>query len=154
AYAAVLGFAFAFAPSGVAVRLLILYGMSILAMPLLLTWVFQGHNQMATVAAANVIRQGIFAAVVFGFVRTTGAIWYVPAAEIAAVAGAAGFCVWQYRQRFVASVLPARRVSRHIFREGGAIGLGQMFWAVRMYGGVIVLGQIASAEDVGLFAAA
>lgn len=144
--------------SSMRTRILLVYGLSLVPMPFFLNWVFQGHEQMGTVAVATVLRQGVFAATVFGFVREVTELWIVAAGEVAGVACAVAYCLWVYRRRFGrpdAEGQPVRRwFSRRLFREGVPIGLGQMFWAARMFAGTIILGLIASDADVGFFGSA
>jgi PST family polysaccharide transporter len=137
----------------VVTRLLLIYGASLLAAPLLLQWVFQGRERMGVVAAAQVIRQMIFAVVVFVFTRDAERVWVAAVAEVAAVCGAAIFCVWAYRRQFGFEGLRFA-VSSRLFREGAVIGLGQMFWVARIFGATLILGLIAPADEVGYFAGA
>ncbi len=154
AYAAVACFALIIDRSALVTRLLFLYGLSLLGMPLLLQWVFQGHDQMRTAAAINLIRQATYAVVVFAFVRTPEQIWVVAMAEVAGVVLAALFGLWQYQSRFEMAKWAQVKISQRLFREGVPIGLSQLFWMVRMYGATVVLGLIASPQDVGFFGAA
>lgn len=154
AYAAVLACALLIDFSPIVSRLLLIYGMSLLAMPLLLQWVFQGYDRMQVVGATQVIRQTVFALLVFALVREYRQIWLVAAAELAGVCSAAAYGLWMYR-RLVGPVMPARpKITGRLFREGIPIGLSQMFWLVKMYGATLILGTIASAQDIGFFAAA
>src|SRR5262249_30061544 len=75
AYAAMIAFALLSDHTLIVTRLLLIYGASLLFGPLLLQWVFQGHDRMRVVAAAQVIRQTVFAAIVFIFVREAERIW-------------------------------------------------------------------------------
>ncbi|MCG3160955.1 MAG: putative O-antigen transporter [Acidobacteria bacterium] len=153
AYAMIIAFALMREGAPVVTRLLLIYGASLLAMPLLLQWVFQGHERMRVVAVAQIIRQLVFAVVVFVFVREAGRIWFAAAAEVAAVCGAAFFSVWMYRRQFGFERLRFA-VSSRLFREGAVIGLGQMFWVARIFGATLILGLIAPAQEVGYFAGA
>ncbi len=135
-------------------QLLLIYGISLFAMPFLLQWVFQGHDRMGTVAAAQLIRQGTFAMLVFAAVRQATQLWWVAAAEICGVALAAGYTVWMYHHRLRKRLTMQLRPSRQLFREAAPIGVSQMLWVLRMYSGTLILGFIAPAPDVGLFAAA
>jgi len=153
AYAAIIAFALLFDHAPVVTQLLLIYGASLLLGPLLLQWVFQGHDRMRVVAAAQIIRQMVFAAVVFIFVREAGRIWLAAVAEIAGALSAALYGVWMYRRQF--GIKRARlTISSRLFREGAVIGLGQMFWVARIFGATLILGFIAPAEEVGYFAGA
>lgn len=135
-------------------KLLLLYGASLLATPLLLQWVFQGHDRMVVVAVAQVLRQSVFAFVVFAGVRNAERLWLAAVAEIAAVGIAAGYCVWMYGREFDGLTKIRARFSGRLFREGVPIGLSQLFWVVRIFGGTLILGSLASASEVGFFAGA
>ncbi|MBK9314444.1 MAG: oligosaccharide flippase family protein [Acidobacteria bacterium] len=152
-YAALIGFAFMIDHSIVVTQLLLLYGASLLALPLLLQWVFQGHDMMGTVAAAQLIRQAVFAIVIFVFVRTPDQIWYAAIAEIAGVCCTAIFCSVIYLNRF-GFIRRIHLISGKLIREGIPIGLGQMFWVVRFIGSTLIMGLIAASADVGYFAGA
>ncbi|HVF11319.1 MAG TPA: oligosaccharide flippase family protein [Abditibacteriaceae bacterium] len=154
AYLAVVLLAFWLDRSPMVTWLLLIYGVSLLAAPLLLQWVFQGHDRMQVVAAAQMIRQTIFAAVVFAFVRGPAQLLFVAIAEVAGVSSAAAYCVWMYRRHFKAGGRARPVITKHLFSEGAPIGLSQMFWVVRMFGATLILGMVAAAEDVGFFAGA
>lgn len=154
AYATLLAFALLLDRPPIVTRLLLLYGLSLFAMPWLLQWVFQGHDRMQTVAAAQVIRQTVFSLVVFGLVHNSTQIWLVAVAEISGVCSAAAYTVWMYRRHFGGGIHIRLGWSPHLLREGVPIGLSQMFWVVRMSGATLLLGVIASAQDVGFFASA
>ncbi len=157
AYAAIIAFALLFNHAPLVTQLLLIYGASLLATPLLLQWVFQGHDRMRDVAAAQIIRQAVFAAIVFIFAHGAGRLWLVAVAEVAGVCGAAIYCVLMYRRRFGRQFNQQRArasISSRLFREGAVIGLGQMFWVARIFGATLILGFIAPAEEVGYFAGA
>jgi len=153
AYAALIGFAFLIDHPAVVTRLLLLYGASLLAFPLLLQWVFQGHDMMGVVSVAQLIRQGVFVVVIFVFVRRPERIHYAAVAEIAGVCCAAAFCTIVYLKRF-GLARKLQFVSSRLIREGVPIGLGQMFWVVRFFGSILMIGLIAAPADVGYFAGA
>src|SRR5215468_3233996 len=153
AYAAMITFALMSNHTLIVTRLLLIYGASLLFGPLLFQWVFQGHDRMRVVAAAQVIRQTVFAAIVFIFVREAGRIWIAAVAEVAGVASAAIYIVRAYQRQFGVKRLRLS-VTPRLFREGAVIGLSQMFWVARIFGATLILGFIAPAEEVGYFAGA
>jgi PST family polysaccharide transporter len=154
AYAAVIGLAVLLDRPAIVTQLLVIYGASLLFMPFLLQWVFQGHDQMQTVAVAQVIRQTVFAAVVFACVRDAAHVWFVAVAEVAGAGSAAAYCLWMYRRRFGAGIRARLVISKPLLRDGATIGLSQMFWTVRMFGATLIVGLVASPQDLGFFAAA
>ena len=153
-YVALVVVALVFGQSAVMTRLLLVYGLSLLAMPLLLQWVFQGHDRMQTVAAIQVIRQTVFAVMVFALVRQASQIWLVGLAETIGAVSAAAFGVWAYRRKLNGGIQLRWQVSRQMLREGTTIGLSQIFWVMKMSGATLILGLIASVEDVGYFGGA
>lgn len=148
-------FAFLFVDDPMVRSLLLIYGLSLWALPLLLQWVFQGHDRMNLVALTQIIRQTIFVGIVFAFVKEANNLLLVGVAEVVAVTVAALFSVWLYRRYLLSDkglLRPAFSV--RIFREGAPIGLSQMFWTVKMFGATLILGLVATAEDTGYFAGA
>ncbi len=153
-YLVVVVFALAFDHAALLTRLLLVYGLSLLVMPMLLQWVFQGHDRMQTVAVIQIMRQTIFAALVFALVHRVEQVWLVGLAETVGASGAAVFGVWAYRRRLNGRIRLRQGVSPQLLREGATIGLSQIFWVVKMSGATLILGLIATAEDVGYFGGA
>jgi PST family polysaccharide transporter len=135
-------------------RLIVLYGLSLFPMPWMLQWVFQGHDRMGAVASMQVMRQGVYAVVVVAFLRDATRLWSVALAEAAGIVAVATVSLWLYRRCF-GQAAPFRPVlSVRLIREGATIGLSQVFWSARMFGATVVVGLVATAEDVGYFGAA
>ncbi|MEZ5428809.1 MAG: flippase [Pyrinomonadaceae bacterium] len=147
-------FAFGFTDDPVLRNLLLIYGLSLWMLPFLLQWVFQGYDRMNLVAVAQIIRQSVFVAVIFIFVRSISDLYFVGIAEIAGVSCAALFTVWIYRQKFAPQIDWRPRLSAQLFRQGLPIGLSQMFWTFKMFGATFIVGLVATAEDTGYFAGA
>lgn len=135
-------------------RLVLVYGLVLLLMPLMLQWVFQGHDLMREVAVMQVVRQGVFAVLVLALVRDAERLWLVALAEVGGAAALAVVSLWLYKLRFGRSVRLVGSFSRPLLIEGGTIGLGQIFWSLRLYGATLVVGVIAGSTDVGYFGAA
>ncbi len=154
AYIAVVALALLLDRPPVVTQLLLIYSLSLLAMPLLLQWVFQGHDQMQLVSVLHLIHKSVFAILVLTFVRGAAHIWFVAVAELAAVCSAVAYGIWIYRHRFGGTIQRPSAISKRLFCEGVPIGLSQMFLMVRMFGATLIVGIIASAEDVGFFAGA
>ena len=141
-------------PAPILTRLILIYGLGLLVMPLLLQWVFQGHDQMQTVAIMGLVRQGVYAALVFALLREASQIWVAAVAEVAGVCSVAVYGLWVYHRRFGSGLRARLTLSSHLLREGVPIGLGQMFWMVRMFGATVILGLVAFPQDVGFFGGA
>jgi PST family polysaccharide transporter len=153
-YLAIVVFALLLDRGPLVMRLLLVYGLSLWALPLLLQWVFQGHERMKLVAIAQIVRQLVFCTVVFSLVRGPEEVLWVAWAEVAGVSATAIFCLIVYRRYFRKEPTVPSSKPIHLFREGVPIGLSQMFWVVKMFGGTLILGLIASAQSVGFFAGA
>jgi PST family polysaccharide transporter len=154
AIAGILAFTWLFRLSTVMTQLLLIYSLSLLATPLLLQWVFQAHSRMDVVAALQILRQVVYAAVIFAFVRRENQIWLVAVAEIAAVTTAAAVGLWAYRRQFGPRIRAPLVITRRLFLEGVPIGLSQALWMIRMFGATVIVGVIAVPQDVGFFGAA
>ena len=70
-------------------RLVLLYGLSLLVMPLGLQWVFQGHERMNVAAGLQITRQAVFAIVILSVFRDPLRLWPVAIAEVAGAAAVA-----------------------------------------------------------------
>ena len=137
--------------------LLILYGVSLLGIPGLLHWFFQGHDLMHWVAVAQIIRQGVFAALVLPFLTETTPLFYIGLFECASVSAVVLFCVWIVR-RNPAWRLPALQFDwpallKHL-REAAPIGLCDMAWAMLWYFSTVLLGFMVTDQQLGWFGAA
>ncbi len=154
AYSVILLLILALQRAGILESLLLLYGLSLFAAPLMLSWVFQGFEKMNTVAAIQLIRQSVFAVIVLVFVRSVDLLLFVAFAEIAAVFAAAVFSIWAVRKKLRLRIKLSLRFSPQLFREGVPIGLSQMLWVVKMFGATLIVGLIATPEDTGYFAGA
>ena len=154
AYVGLLLFVYLVDRPPVSEQLVLLYGLCLLLMPLGLQWVFQGHEKMHAVAALQLVRQAVFAAIVFALLRDADGIWAVAVAEIVAVAAFATVSIWFYRLYFGKLIPFPFAFSDSLIREGAVIGLGRLSWSARILGATAVVGLFASDEDVGYFAAA
>lgn len=164
AFIGVIGFALLLDRSSLVTQMLLVYGLSLFGLPFMLTWVFQGHQRMKTVAMIQVIRQGVYAGVVFIFVHSAAQILSTGVAELAGVVAAALYSIWIYRSRLLVRDKQAGslrfnwnsrlKISKQLFQEGVPIGLSQIFWTMRMFGATVLLGIIALPEEVGYFSSA
>ena len=84
------------APIGV---LLSIYGLGFLLMPLQLQWLFQGRGRMQWVAAASVVRYGVFAGLIFLCLRTETTLVRIGIFECHLAAGVLGACASGWRGR-------------------------------------------------------
>jgi O-antigen/teichoic acid export membrane protein len=136
-------------------QLLLLYGLTLFALPALLPFVFQGLDLMRQVAVASVMRWSLFAAGVLIFVRHPGATWIVPVVE-----GVAILCVVIYY--FVVLPKPFASAEKRIdfryafsmFRRAFPIGASELVWALKIYFATVLLGIFINGPEVGWFGAA
>ena len=154
--AALIAFA-AFVNKPAEVKLLILaYGVSLLLVPGLALWFFQGHDHMQWVAAAHLVRHGAFAACVFGFYRGGNPLWWIGAFEVGSVTVCVLFGYWIVTRRMgYRPVVPKMSLSLawvHL-RQAVPIGLSNMTWALLWLSPLVVLGMQVNDASLGWFAA-
>lgn len=126
---------------------------SLLGVPFLLNWVFQGRNEMFWYAAPTVLRWLVFLAGVLAIVRAPEHLVRLPAAEIAAVLAAAAGFLWACRRAGLRlSVRPGWDAA--LLRSVAPVGASNLIWAVRMYLPVMVVYGVAGSGAAGLFEAA
>lgn len=137
-------------------ELLLFYGCSLLGIPLLLQWYFQGHDEMHWVALASVVRYGVFAGLVLLLLTPETPLGWVGLIECAAVAAAALFCVIVAVRRF--GVWPLRlagvRAGAAYLREAAPIGLTELVWAFLWYTATVLSGLLVKDASLGWFGAA
>lgn len=154
AYLALVIFAFLIHKPPFVTQLLLIYGFSLIASPFLLRWVFQGHSIMGTAASIQVVRQILYAGVVFIFIRSASKIMLAGFAELAGVMGAVLFGAFMYRRQLGQKLQIKFNLTKRLFQDGIPIGLSQMFWMIRIFGATVIVGLIALPQDVGFFGAA
>lgn len=154
--AALVGFA-AFINKSPEVKLLIVaYGASLLVVPAMTLWFFQGHDAMHWAAAANLIRHGAFACCVFAFYRSGDPMWWIGIFEAVSVTACVVFGYWVViRKMGYRAALPSlgpRKAWAH-FREALPIGLSNLTWAVLWLAPLVVMGLRLDNASLGWFAA-
>lgn len=133
-----------------------LYGASLLLSPLLVQWYFQGREEMRWVAAASVLRNGVFAALVLAWVRPGSPLWRVGWIECAAAGAAAMLCAAVAQRRFGVSLFRARPVWNagwKRLREAAPVGLAELTWACMWYLPTTLLGFWRADASLGWFGA-
>ena len=137
-------------------ELLLLYGCSLLGIPLLLQWYFQGHDEMHWVALASLVRYGVFAGLVLAVLAPEMPLRQVGLIECGAVSAAALFClavaVWRFR------AWPSRpaggwRGAAAYLREAMPIGLTELVWALLWYVATVLSGLMVNDASLGWFGA-
>ena len=134
--------------------MLAVYGLVVFAVPLFNQWLFQGFRAMHLVAAATALRNVVFAAAVFAFVRPGADLRVVAAAEVAGAAALGVFTTIAYR-RF----LRIRPDPQGLFqgavamlRQSWPLGASEVTWAALWYSPGIVLGAVSSSEQMAWLA--
>ena len=136
-------------------KLILLYGLTLLAQPGLLPWVFQGRDLMGYVALASVIRWSFFAVGVLIFVRNPETMWIVPIVEGAAILCVSIYYFFAYSKHF--GSLGKRIDYRYAFsvlRQALPIGGSELVWALKVYFATVLLGIYINGPEVGWFGAA
>lgn len=154
AYAGLAAFATLYIDDAAVANLVLIYGMSLWILPLLLQWVFQGHDRMHLVSATQVVRQAVFAGVIFLFVAGADDLAIVGIAEIAAVGAAAGLGLLFYGAVFPQHLDLKPTISVEGLRSSAVIGLSQLFWVLKMFGATVIVGIVATPTDTGVFGGA
>jgi PST family polysaccharide transporter len=136
--------------------LLAWYGLSLLGIPYLLQWFFQAHDRMYWVGAASIVRQAVFALLVFGVCRAGFPLFYIGLIECASVFAAAAFCVYVVTRRmrypWPGTDIRIVRLMGHI-REALPIGLSELAWGFMWYFCTVLLGFLSPDRSLGLFGA-
>jgi O-antigen/teichoic acid export membrane protein len=135
-------------------RLLQGYGVTLLAFPFLLNWVFQGWSRMGWVAAPQVLRQVVFALFVLWIIRRPDQVTWIILVELLSVSAAAGLNVLLYLRSGHPFKIDLRHITdSELLTSSLPIAGSQLIWALRMYLPIIVLGLLAGKVAAGLFGA-
>jgi O-antigen/teichoic acid export membrane protein len=136
-------------------KLLLIYGITLFAIPGFLQWVFQGLQTMRWVAWATVVRQFIFSFLIFVVVRRPQDLLDIGWIECVSVSAVVLFSIVIYR-RVVGSF--QLQWNREKFRRGlfesAPIGFSELSWAFIWYSATVILGLIVGGRSLGWFGAA
>jgi O-antigen/teichoic acid export membrane protein len=136
--------------------LLVLYGVSLFAEPMLVQWFFQAHDRMHWVALADLTRKGTFAAFVLLLIRPGTPLPWVGVCECAAAVATAIVCLTVLRGWLGFGVpRPWQRLAVLIphIRQSAPIGLSHLAWAMLWYFATMLMGWLAEGEELGWFGA-
>ena len=129
--------------------------LSLFAGPWVMNWLFQGLGRMLWVAVAQLLRMGVFAALVLAFVRTSGDASAVGWFEVAAASAmSAWFVIAQLRTVGGLALGTPLRELRRLFLEALPVGVSRILWAVYQYIPTVLVAQIVGGAEVAWFAAA
>jgi O-antigen/teichoic acid export membrane protein len=136
--------------------LLSIYGLGLLLMPLQLQWLFQGRARMHWVAAASVVRYGVFAGLIFFCLRTDTTVVRIGIFECISLLASSALCVFAARSDLWATIAewPPRRADLlgHL-SSSWPIGLSQICWAALWYLVTVFLGLWVVDDSLGQFTA-
>ncbi|HZI83296.1 MAG TPA: oligosaccharide flippase family protein [Casimicrobiaceae bacterium] len=132
-----------------------LFAVSLLAAPWRHEWLFQATERMGSVAAAQVIRAGVFAGLVWLLVHGPGDLVAVGWAEIGAVAALTGYCVYIQHTR----ITPLRLTGSlgrfwALVKESATAGAANGVWAMAQYAPLLAIGIAIGGAQTAWFAAA
>lgn len=131
------------------------FGASLLGVPFLLHWVFQGLDRPVAYAVPRVLRSGVLLVGAVLLVRGPEDVPWLCAAEAASVAVTAACCV-ALHVFAGGSVKPdwSGLRDRTLVRESVPVGLSNLLWALRTYLAVPVIAATGDAGETGGLAAA
>ena len=136
-------------------RLVLLYGLTLIGLPGLLPWVFQGHDRMRQVAMASILRWSVFSGGVILCIRGPEQIWVVPLIEVIAIGAAVLFYLRAFANSFGSLRQPVDGpFALSLLRQALPIGASELVWALKVYFATIFLGLLLLGSEVGWFAAA
>lgn len=155
AWAVLAALSLALDESGATRRVVLLYGLPLVALAGSLSWVFQGRDAMSVVAGGSMLRWSMFAAGVAVMVKGPGDTWKIPLVETVAVGGMVVLYVSVFRSRFGGwgSGVSRARIAT-LLREACPIGASELIWAFRVYFATVALGLLVGGPEVGWFGGA
>ena len=141
--------------SAVPVGLVWLFAASLLAAPWRHEWMFQATGRMGNVALAQIVRAGVFAALVWLLARGPRDLIAVGWAEIGAVAALTGYCLYVQHTRITALRLwGSFRGFSALVKESAVAGAGNGVWAMSQYAPLLMIGTLMGGVQTAWFAAA
>ncbi len=136
-------------------RLVLLYGLTLLALPGVLSWVFQGLDEMRWVALASIVRWTLWAGGVFLLVQRPEQVWIAPLVELGALVSVSALYVRQLALRGGWGRLQFSPIRAWLMlRQAWFIGASEVMWAIKTYAATMLLGLLVGGASVGYFAAA
>lgn len=132
-----------------------LFALSLLSAPWRQEWLFQASDRMTEASIAQVLRMVVFAGAVWWFVRQPHQLMAVGWAEIAGIAATTLYCLYVQQTR----ITPIRLRGSfhnflHLIREGSAIGMTNLVWALNQYVPLFFIGSMVGGAPVAFFGAA
>ncbi len=136
-------------------RLLVGFGIGLLAIPFALHWLFQGREQMLAVTLPKGLRYAVFLALTLVLVRGPDDLALLPIAEVAGAAAASVAWVAVYRRGGGELRIGGKgALDPNLLRDALPIGGATLIWALRSYLPVVCVAAIAGNAAAGDFGAA
>jgi O-antigen/teichoic acid export membrane protein len=136
-------------------KLLLVYGITLFAIPGFLQWVFQGLQIMRWVAWATVVRQFFFSFLIFLVIRRPQDLLAIGWIECAAVAAVVLFSIVIYGKMVGSFRLHWNRAAlKSGLLQSAPIGFSELSWAFIWYSATVILGLIVGGRSLGWFGAA
>lgn len=135
-------------------RLLVGFGVGLLAIPFALHWLFQGREQMLAVTLPKSLRYAVFLALTLLLVRGPDDLGLLPVAEVAGAAAASVAWVAVYRRGGGELRIGGKgALDPGLVRDALPIGGATLIWALRSYLPVVCVAAIAGNAAAGDFGA-
>lgn len=141
--------------ASVPLALVVLFALSLLTTPWRQQWLFQATERMTAAATADVLRMGVFAALIWTLVRDKSDILAVGWAEMAAVGAMTVYCLVIQHHRIARIQLRGSFAGfGGLLREGAAVGSTNLVWALNQYAPLFLIGALIGGVQIAWFAAA
>jgi O-antigen/teichoic acid export membrane protein len=141
--------------NGVLRKLLLIYALSLLVIPMLLQWVFQGTQQMKTVAWASITKQSSFCILIFLLIRNKNDLVKIGWIECASAIAIMTSFLLLFRKRFgLFKPVWNFHFLKQALSQSYPIGLSEMSWAWIWYSATVMLGLLIGGNAVGFYGAA
>ncbi|MBI4819961.1 MAG: oligosaccharide flippase family protein [Deltaproteobacteria bacterium] len=130
--------------------LLAVYSLTLVSLPFVLGWAFQGLGRMLFVTGPQALRQGLFLAGALLFVSHPEDVRRVAVVELASASMTALVSFALYQSLGHGFSL-RRTIDRTLLREARPVAVSLFVWSARMYLPVVALGSLVNASDLGQF---
>lgn len=138
-----------------ALKLIIVFNLSLFAYALLLEWFFQGREEMQTVSFGKSVTAAVYLVLVLVLVRSDRDVLWVAVSAVAGDFAMALFYYARYRRGSNAVRLRADRASwSGMIRESLPLGVGVLLGQISVNLAPLVIAIVMTTADVGLFSAA
>ena len=137
------------------VRLVWVFSLALLAVPLRQQWLFQGLEMMEWVSLAQILRMSAFTIGLVFVVRSSDDLLWVGAVELGAALTLAAYC-FIIQGRRITPFRPSMHLAglRRLLREGLSIGLSQIVWALNQYLPTLLIAFLVDNVEVAFFGSA